>query len=200
MVHTIYENLTVTTYPHLYIHNAVRQKGKKIPLWKKNSPIQNNKPINHTTVGQPNTLNTFGAHTDSTPLTAWVLGPGFMAGVVAVFPTASSSEAELSLVPLGKSTSSSAFVSGISEKNKGLQSAFEKRTPVPSYLCKVFQVSWVLFALVLNGKYSFGAGVTRGPALSYSFITWLDGFHEPLCGFVAREDPVQSLLDFYFHF
>jgi hypothetical protein len=136
-------------------------------------------------------------------LTTWVLGPCFIWGTPAPFSTANSSEPELELILLRKSTSSSAFVSGISEENKGLQSEcmWREKVPMPYYytansgfICSVsFSIKWRSIPL-LSGVVAF---LTLGWAapLSPGCVVF-----PSLCvGLELGEDPTQCLHNVHFH-
>lgn len=88
-----------------FVKEGIREKGKNPTVNLKNPP-------DNATAEQAKHI------LCSHRLTAWVFGPGFTSGVEVLFPRATSSETELSWVLLRKSTSSSAFVSGISRESK----------------------------------------------------------------------------------
>lgn len=190
----------MTTYPHLYIHNAVRQKGKKYHCEKKKFP--------HTKQQAHKWHNSRPAKYTQHIRCSHRLDATYCLGLGAWFHGRCSSCVSYSHLfrswtlpgTTQKIHSFFSFCVWHFWKEQGVTKciwetdsyAFLFMQGAPGFMCFVCSC--------VKRKYSFGAGVIRGPVLSYSFITWWYGFHEPLCGFVAREDPVQSLLNFYFHF
>lgn len=141
-----------------FVKEGIREKGKNPTVNLKNPP-------DNATAEQAKHI------LCSHRLTAWVFGPGFTSGVEVLFPRATSSETELSWVLLRKSTSSSAFVSGISRESKVVTKCIWKIDSLGLSVyttCSRFHAFCLpfFFFLALNSKYCLGAGVISGSVLS----------------------------------
>lgn len=117
----------------------------------KTLPKQKNKAVNQA---RRATRNTAGAGEDRRPLTDGVFRPGLVPEGSAVSPPAASSDTELCLGLLRKSTSSSALVSGISEENTRVTQCM-RNTDSRALLLTHMLMCFCVFALGLREKHSF---------------------------------------------